>query len=163
MTAAGNDNDDWDAMDWDQPRNWTETRDMRYQEWLEVSHPGAAPPRPKPVSTPAPAPARAQAPKQVQAFTERPGQAATRQALPNPAVSICVPVSVYHGLTTLGLHSLDSSPQHQPRPCRININLTSSARSSSISRARRSSTRTLPPTRRIGENFGTLGESAEAC
>ncbi|KAE9580822.1 hypothetical protein CGMCC3_g3175 [Colletotrichum fructicola] len=38
---------------------------MRYQEWLEVSHPGAAPPRPKPVSTPAPAPTRAQGPPDI--------------------------------------------------------------------------------------------------
>ncbi|KAI8222427.1 hypothetical protein K4K54_006912 [Colletotrichum sp. SAR 10_86] len=83
ITYTGNDDEDWAAMGWAYPRNWTETRDMRYQEWLEVSHPGAAPPRPKPVSTPAPA--RAQAPQPRQASTQRPAQTATRPAAPAPA------------------------------------------------------------------------------
>ncbi|CAI0652455.1 unnamed protein product [Colletotrichum noveboracense] len=108
---------------------------MRYQEWLEVSHPGAAPPRPKPVSTPAPAPTRAQGPHRHPPSGQdrlRPDRLSRTQLL-------------------------DSSPQHQPRPCRIDINLTSSALSSSISRARRSSMRTLPQTMRIGENFWKTG------
>ncbi|KAK2754998.1 hypothetical protein CKAH01_06012 [Colletotrichum kahawae] len=42
MTTASNDDDDWEAMEWEQPRNWTETHDMRYQEWLEVFHPAAS-------------------------------------------------------------------------------------------------------------------------